>query len=341
MRGLSVLFVIMSHGVIWPRIGIHSPGILAVFSAHVGVNVFFALSGFLITMLLIKERSVTGTISLRGFFMRRALRIFPLYLLAITLLLVMDVIGAANIESCAFAFAYSYTLNFAPISCSFSSMSHFWSLAVEEHFYLLWPLIFLLGRRFACVFAVFFAAACVYFAPALQSYFPDHQVWRWTFPAAAPIAFGCLSAFICNSKKIADLFGSKKSSSILLVAIISGLASPAFYNGELVWLLSLSCLILYIFHNQCSLIVRVLEFRPLALLGVISYGLYVWQGFFTGNGPYRMAEQFPPVLDTGLLLTFFAAPLSFLFFEEPILKLKKRYNWDRAEAKAELIAVRY
>lgn len=334
-----MLLVIMSHGVIWPRIGVTNPGILATFSAHVGVNIFFALSGFLITMLLIKERAATGTISLSGFFMRRALRIFPLYFLAITLLLVISMIGAANIQTCAFVYAYTYTLNFSSPLCTFSSMSHFWSLAVEEHFYLAWPLIFLMGPRFALFAAICFAAACIVLGPTLTAYYSSSDVWRWTFPAAAPIAFGCIAAFVCNNSRVVDLFSSKKSAPVLLVTIFSGLASPAFYHSDLIWMMSLAALILYVFHNQGSSLVRLLEFRPLALLGLISYGLYVWQGFFTGNGPYRMGEQFPPALDTGLWLTFIVAPISYLFFEQPILKLKSRFSWRHSAAtRSELIS---
>ena len=334
LRGVSVLMVIMSHAVIWPRIGVDSPGIIAIFSAQSGVNAFFALSGFLITLLLIEERVATGTTDIRSFFMRRTLRIFPLYFLAVTLLLLVDMLGMAKINNCAFYFAYTYTQNFSTSSCSFSSMSHLWSLAVEEHFYLVWPLIFLIGTRFAFLASVAFAVACLVVGPYIILSFPESKVMRWTFPAAAPIAFGCVAAFICNNKKIVDLFGSSKNSSVMLIAILAGLASPAFYRSDLIWMISISSLILYVFHNQNSRLVKILEFRPLALLGLISYGLYVWQGFFTGNGPYRMGEQFPPAMDTGLWLTFIVAPVSYLFFEKPIMKLKSRFSWRGTQRKA-------
>uniref|UniRef100_UPI004043EE9C hypothetical protein n=1 Tax=Pseudomonas aeruginosa TaxID=287 RepID=UPI004043EE9C len=60
-------------------------------------------------------------------------------------------------------------------------------------------------------------------------------------------------------------------------------------------------------------LVKALEFKPLAVLGVISYGLYVWQGIFTGNGPYRSGGTFPPPVDIGVWLTFIVAPLSYVF----------------------------
>jgi peptidoglycan/LPS O-acetylase OafA/YrhL len=203
-------------------------------------------------------------------------------------------------------------------------------LAVEEHFYLAWPLIFLVGKRFSFIAAIVFAVSCVVLGPYVTAHFPFSEVWRWTFPAAAPIAFGCIAAFVSTHTTTVKFFAEKKNSGVILIAIIAGLASPAFYQNEFIWLVSLSALVLYVLHNQDSALVKLLEFKPLALLGLISYGLYVWQGIFTGNGPYRMGEQFPPALDTGLWLTFIAAPVSYLFFEQPILKLKSRFSWRRA-----------
>src|SRR5690606_13657581 len=102
-----------------------------------------------------------------------------------------------------------------------------------------------------------------------------------------PIAFGCISAFLCDHPWTKLALSDPNKSSILLIAIFAGLASPGVYQNELIWLISISMLILYIYHNQDSLLVRLLEVQPLPAIGLISYGLYVWQGVFTGNGPYR------------------------------------------------------
>ncbi|MFV0924858.1 acyltransferase family protein [Pseudomonas palmensis] len=149
LRGVSVLLVIMSHAVLWPVIGITNSKIINIFSANTGVSIFFVLSGFLITYLLIKEKQQTGSIDIFAFIKRRALRIFPLYYLAIFILMAMDYLGKADIKNCIYPYALSYTINFAPKDCSFSSTSHFWSLAVEEHFYIFCPLLFAFGKRTA------------------------------------------------------------------------------------------------------------------------------------------------------------------------------------------------
>lgn len=327
LRGLSVLLVIASHAVLLPRIGLNDPSIGAIFSAHVGVSTFFVLSGFLITHLLIKEKEATGKIDLGSFYIRRALRIFPLYYLALSILTFLDYIGKANVPNCAYPYAFLYAINFSPRECSYSSLSHFWSLAVEEHFYMIWPFIFLAGRRPAALALIAFLALWAYFGSTILPPASNYYVNRWTYPAALPIVVGCTLAFICEHKRVSAFFSNQSHSAVLLIAILAGLTTPAITKNETPWLISASALLLYVFHNQGSLLVRILEKKPLATLGTISYGLYVWQGVFTGNGPYRTGMAFPPPLETGLILTFIIAPISYLFFEKPLLRIKSRFSW--------------
>ncbi|HEK0817414.1 TPA: acyltransferase [Pseudomonas aeruginosa] len=131
LRAISVLFVIMSHAEAWQALGITSGAVRSALSAQTGVNIFFVLSGFLITYLLIKEKEATGKIDIISFIKRRALRIFPLYYLAIFFLMYMNYTGRANIPNCSFVYALTYTINFYPKECAYSAMSHFWSLSVE------------------------------------------------------------------------------------------------------------------------------------------------------------------------------------------------------------------
>jgi peptidoglycan/LPS O-acetylase OafA/YrhL len=142
LRGLAILMVILSHGGIWPRIEVTNKAFLSIFSAHKGVDIFFAISGFLITIFLIKEKVETGKIRIGKFLIRRTLRIFPIYYLAIFLLFIIDFMGMAKVKTCTFLYLLTFVQNYAPAECSFSSMSHFWALAVEQHFYMVWPFIF-------------------------------------------------------------------------------------------------------------------------------------------------------------------------------------------------------
>lgn len=328
LRGIAIVFVMISHTVLWPYLGIESRKIMALMNGHVGVSIFFVLSGFLITLLLMRERDATGSIDIAAFIKRRALRIFPVYYLAIFFLICMDATGKANIPNCAYPYALTYAVNFIDKECDHLTISHFWSLSVEEHFYIFWPFIFLLGRRFSLVIAATVAVACVLVGVSLYSEVVNRYPNRWTFPAMLPILVGCITAILHKAPAIKKLFTDSTMSNIMLVAILAGLVSPAFAKSDVIWLAAMSLLMLYIYYRQDSFVVRILEFKPLALIGLISYGLYVWQGVFTGNGPYRSGSVFPPEIYTGLWLTFIIAPLSYVFFERPIMSFKKRYSWQ-------------
>lgn len=329
LRAIAVLFVITSHTVLWPYLGIENPRIMSLMNGHIGVSIFFALSGFLITSLLIKEKESTGGVDLIAFIKRRAIRIFPLYYLAIFFLMYMDSIGRASIPNCAYPYALTYTINFIGKSCTHQTLSHFWSLSVEEHFYIFWPIVFLLGKRYTLIIATCAAAACIAIGTSLYVGFGEYYPNRWTFPAMLPILVGCMTALALRFRPIQLTFNDRTKSNTLLLAIIAGLCSPAFITSEITWLTAMSALLIYIYYRQDSTLVKILEIKPLVLIGTISYGLYVWQGVFTGNGPYRSGASFPPEIYSGLWMTFIAAPLSYVFFEKPLLKLKSRYSWQK------------
>ncbi|MGH9888077.1 MAG: acyltransferase family protein, partial [bacterium] len=119
----------------------------------IGVRAFFVLSGFLITTLLLRERARDGTISLRGFYLRRALRIFPAFYAYLAVLIVLRAAGTIAPSNSDLAFAGTYTMNFHAERAW--QVGHLWSLSVEEQFYLAWPLtLIVLGTRRALILAL-------------------------------------------------------------------------------------------------------------------------------------------------------------------------------------------
>lgn len=173
LRAIAVLLVIGSHT------RILDPSWNA---GTVGVTIFFTLSGYLITGILVREYEATGRIDVLRFAKRRAIRIFPAYYLALAVLLVI-----APMDRDAMTAAATYTINFsAPLRLA-PWLSHFWSLAVEEHFYLAWPLAvwFLRGR------VAWFALALAACASIVALIGFDA---RWTLPAVLPIALGAVLA---------------------------------------------------------------------------------------------------------------------------------------------------
>jgi len=337
LRGISVLMVILSHAMVFDRLGWNNPVFRKLVAADNGVAIFFVLSGFLITLLLLREKDQSGSISFLNFYARRTLRIFPLYLLVLTLVVLLDALSVTSVRGCTLLYAYTYLFNFVPHACYYNAFGHLWSLAVEEHFYLLWPFIFVLGRRVAIpLLVVFVVAAHFWGAGVWSAYAPKYFVDRWTFPAAAPIAYGCLAAYVASYLAASPRFSSWPRhawlsglpllvGAVLIAGAVGGGPRACFFLG-------VALIVLYAYFNQASWLVRVLQFRPLAYIGLISYGLYIWQGILTGNGPHRMpaSPDFPPPMDLGLLLTAIAAPLSYAFFEKPIMRLKRRFRHSTA-----------
>ncbi|WP_158590500.1 acyltransferase family protein [Noviherbaspirillum cavernae] len=346
LRALSVVLVILSHvGIIG---SVSSPILKAfftVFNANTGVTIFFVLSGFLITSLLISEYKSTGSISIKNFFIRRALRILPLYYLVVAMTMLIYLVGEFRnfpyVRFQTILHALTYTYNFIPSALEKNFLSHLWSLAVEEQFYLLWPFVFflLIGKTYRLVlFCIAFVACCFafYFVSVnwgeLQGTF---SLDRWFIPAAYPIIVGCLFALLINGVNARERYAKVLSSPLALACSFILVCSPlflpqtvSFVVHKLAIVLGIAGIISWIFLNQSSLLVKHMDWGPIGYIGTISYGLYVWQGVLTGNGSYREIWFFPPPPLLGALLTFLVAPLSYHYFERWFLVRKSRYSKD-------------
>lgn len=324
LRAIAVMSVITFHAELWARLGF--TGELPRLLNTIGVPLFFVLSGFLITSLLLAEKDRTGTVDVKAFYARRALRIWPLYLLSLFLLAGLQLAGQIRLGSCTWAHAFTHTINFAGQACQFGPISHFWSLAVEEHFYLLWPLAFLAGPRVALGVVLSVIAVCqvllLNYGTLLAPLEGVRDPIRWTLPAVLPIAIGGLAAFYVRSRLPKAPFTARWS----LLTLVAALVVVYAERLTATWYAGIACVLLWIYFNQGSVLTRALEWKPLAVLGTISYGLYVWQGILGGNGAYREFASFPPPADIGLALTFLVAPVSYYLFERPIMRWKKRFR---------------
>ena len=308
-----------------------------------GVQAFFVLSGFLITTLLASEFAISGTVSVRRFFIRRSLRIFPLYfgfMVAATVLYQIDN-KVTSPASLAYGFAYVY--NFAPITAHTPFMGHTWSLAVEEHFYLIWPWVFLLfcarrPRVLLLLLIVFILTSLpLHAALAVSDLGRGYFVGRWTFTAGSSIAAGCLLALLLNSEQYKKRAASFLASRTALFSAGLIFTLPAFAYGRS-WMFDavvsgyfrcagITLAIGWLVFNQASMASKVLEQPVLRYLGTISYGIYMYQGLFLATGPNRVPDVFwPPSQKYGFWLLLVAAPLSYHFFELPFLRLKDRLS---------------
>lgn len=335
-----ILTHINVHGALYHR-GYVSEGLVNSINGSAGVQAFFVLSGFLITHLLIQEQHKTERVSLRNFYVRRALRILPVYLLVVTAALAMEAMfgQVASVQS--FVHAYTYTYNFIPEEEYSNVLGHTWSLAVEEHFYLVWPFIFAAAaarwRPLMIGLLVFVSAALLLHialstVPALAERYFLH---RWTFFAGINIALGCIGALLMDRAQHPRLLRWLTASygglgvGCLLWFVEALPLLPQHIALGYVRALGFLVIILWIFCNQQSLVVRFLELPPIKYVGVISYGLYMYQGFYLATSPWRSPDQmWPPDRWTGLLLLAVTAPLSYHLLERPLLRLKQRYGRD-------------
>lgn len=331
LRAFSVLLVIVSHvGIVEAATNPALVTFFSVFNASYGVKTFFVLSGFLITTLLIKEHTRTASVNVLNFMARRALRILPLYFLILAVIAVLIVAGIAQKSWGAMAFGTLYIFNFVPKALNVNYMSHLWSLAVEEQFYLVWPFLFAWWFKRKTVLILICATVILACYLTLGADLGDltarFYTDRWTIPAIYPIAIGALLA-LCMVPALGHV--SVVIGSLVLIAL-----PLAFSGSGFVSTFGIAGLIGWIYLNQDNVAVRALEFAPLKYIGAISYGLYMWQGLLTGNGPYRPVPGFPLEPLLGAALTFPVAVLSYHCFERPIHALRRRFPPDGRAAYA-------
>ncbi len=295
-------------------------------AARLGVDLFFVLSGFLITLLLFREQDRDGRISLRAFYTRRSLRILPAYYTYLAFVSLLWATGQIKLSASDWVGPLTFLTNLTSPS---RILGHTWSLSVEEQFYLCWPLIlFTFGRRQA-VF-VLIGVSC--FAPIARFI----VVRRWpgdyasfiTPCVADSIAFGCLLAYVVVSCPRVVAWVERRAGAVLILsALLIGFAFvqtgpirvPSFLTSS-VWRIALASGILATIGLRHSPLGRLLGSQPVAWVGVLSYSLYLWhQPFLVAHSTEWYCQR--PV---NILLTVAAAIASHYLIERPFLRIKDR-----------------
>lgn len=324
LRAVGVLLVILSHLAVTHGFPAHSPKEILGRLGTVGVDVFFVLSGFLITSLLCRERDRSSRISLGAFYLRRVLRIVPAYLCFLVFVAALSFAGKAQIARGDWLAAATYTMNFRAHPAW--EVGHFWSLSIEEHFYVLWPpLLALLPRRAAIVglagillFEVVVRVAILSWSPALAI-----RTELWTFTRLDPIAAGCLLALLSRSPagfRSLEVVVRRwpLAAALVVAAVAGGMLSGKFAVGAAPTLtaLGLAALLWSAIRNAP----RWLETKLLVTIGVGSYSLYLWQQVFLNPGPVEWWNRFPQ----NLVFTAMFAAISYFLIEQPFLRIKER-----------------
>jgi peptidoglycan/LPS O-acetylase OafA/YrhL len=332
--------------------GLRAVSIVAVLAHHsrwlpggfLGVDVFFALSGFLITALLTEEFTRTGTITLRLFYARRALRLLPALLVLVvvcagTLLATMPAEYGPLVLHEAAAVLF-YVANWAwVIDLPLGVLSHTWSLGIEEQFYLLWPCA-LLGllrvssprRAFAVTLGLAGAGVAWRHALVLAGARFEH-LQRGLDAHGDPLLIGCaLSLALTAGLRVP---GRSTFAALLGVCGLAGLLvfstfpeSSVSYPVSTLAAVAVSLVIAHVVRESHSPLTRLLTVAPLVAIGRISYGVYLWHfpvfylfGLVTLPGTAATASWQSAV--AAWAISFGAAGMSYVIVERPALALKR------------------
>ncbi|MFO0550157.1 MAG: acyltransferase [Polyangiaceae bacterium] len=329
LRGTSILLVLLSHATSTPDLLRFSPDDI-VEVGNIGVRLFFILSGFLFTTMLVQERERTGTISLKAFYMRRTLRIFPAFYAYIVAIAVASALGWLVLKRYDVLAALTFTMNYHPNRAW--ELGHLWSLAVTEQFYLVWPAtVLVFGRRGA----TYSALAALVIAPlarvVLFLLFPGFRVsigesFETVFDA---IAVGALVALVAMDRS-SDSFLDRvlRHPATPLVALVVSLATHALHPhvrfsfpiGETITNVGLGLVVGGCLVNPSNPVGRVLQSRFMAWIGSISFSLYLTQQPF--NSPTRndWATHFP----VNVALAIVSALALHYSVELPFMRLRSR-----------------
>lgn len=344
LRGIAILLVVCYH-----NFGF----INYLFFGWLGVDLFFVLSGFLITDILLKTREEPHY--LRNFFGRRMLRIFPLYYLTlVTFLLVIPQVNR-NILSLDYyvqnqAWLWMYLQNWLysiyPPPGEANALMHLWSLAVEEQFYLVWPFVILLVKKPKNIFFLVLAllAGVIALRLLLWTYKIENLAYfnLYTFTRIDGICIGSMLAALRHFDKTAVT----KYFTIIVFALAAFNFGFYFFNKSSQFSFPYLALAGYttfailfgLFLNHCithstDWLNRLLSISPFRFFGRISYGLYIfhWPLYLLLKPFWREQQLFDgtniyisSILST--LLAILLATFSYYLFEMPFLRLKKHFQ---------------
>jgi peptidoglycan/LPS O-acetylase OafA/YrhL len=303
-----------------------------------GVDLFFVLSSFLLTTLLIRERRAYGTVDVASFCLRRALRIWPLYYIFLLLIapLVQYILPGDHLPAkylLAFAFLSG---NWACVAWGYphSVAGPLWSVSIEEQFYLIWPWIVRCTVRYIPAVALTLLLVSVLSRFALFASQAIHpQVWCNTLARLDPIAGGALLAVAMDGKEN-PLCAWRRSSLLLFgTAVLTAAGRYGDFTGAKALMtfpaVSVACVALL----RGTLGLRLPCGNPViglcSYLGRISYGLYIFHWLFVGL--FAVTSAHAPVqrvdrIAVALLATIATAAGSYRWLEEPFLRLKGRFT---------------
>jgi peptidoglycan/LPS O-acetylase OafA/YrhL len=339
-RALSIALVLLYH--LGSQVG--APSLLRRFgdvthAGGLGVRIFFAISGFLITSLLLAEHEARGEISLRRFYFRRTLRILPPYYVYLACVMVAAAAGVVTLRPGDALHAWTFTTNFNALTAAWPVV-HSWSLSIEEQFYLLWPgLLVLVGpRRARPLLLAVMVAAAAWRAGAYAQLLTIGEESAYAFRGVADwLAGGALLALsrraLQGRRWYVRLLAHPAFPVVAVAALFGAWTGLGYWRrADLLMtgaVISTVLLLDWAMTHPTHLLARPLNWEPVAWLGRLSYSLYLWQQPFMDEGAGAWWERTPQ----NLALALGAAMVSYYVVERPALawraRLEPRLTWLR------------
>ena len=346
LRGIAILLV-LAHGfdVIRTSTGLGHRLDLVLDLGWIGVQLFFVLSGFLITGILLDSQD--SPTYYRGFFARRVLRIFPLYygvlfVAFVVLPLVMTMPAGHGDHQ---GWLWMYTANFAePFGKAEPAFPHFWSLAVEEQFYLVWPFVVrAAGRRGVVALAVVLVGLAIASRIYVRERYGDDAAYMFTPCRMDALAIGAIAAALTRGERVGRsivAWGPKRLAVIGVLVVIGGAVlghllrtGPTMQTGGYTLLALGFALVMVAALPPTALPARILSMGWLRRVGMYSYAMYVFHApihLFIGK---PLLDRYAPepgsvvglvYAATATLVTFAAGALSYHLYERRFLAWKPR-----------------
>jgi peptidoglycan/LPS O-acetylase OafA/YrhL len=315
-------------------------------NGDLGVDVFFVLSGFLITGILLRSAK-RGRISLADFYRRRALRLLPAYLAVLLVCVVTDLLVNSGGTLKGAVTSFFYVSNWAAAAgLGLGLLAHTWSLSIEEQFYLLWPLALAtvlqraVGSTSGRLVRLVGLATVALYGSIVVAWFAGvsaEAVWNATNARGAELLAGCLVAVGVDHRSSGTNRATTPRGGWLRAAVplvcLAGLLLVASHGPADPWLeillqwplvVGLTVVLILACVSGGGPVEALLSWRPLTLVGKVSYGAYLW------HFPILVVIDETVGLDTwwprlaGLAVTALVVPLSYRFLERPFLRMKDR-----------------
>jgi peptidoglycan/LPS O-acetylase OafA/YrhL len=337
LRGVAILLVLVSHTS--ETLKLHPGPLRSLFeiipTGAFGVNVFFVMSGFLITRIVLSYSEHNR--SLKTFYARRALRLLPALWFFVAVTVALGALGVFSVPALAALSALFFIWDYSPAGLGVWWLGHTWSLSIEEQFYILWaPFLMKAGRRrgiqmaTGLIVVIPVARLVAYVASNSPTSYLRIRGDSMLHTRGDVLMVGCLIALLWESDGMQRLIERFARRPLLVSALLYLLASAYLINhyhgkwsqtvGNSADAFAIAFVMVYAIVHCDGAMGRVLNSRWMVQVGLMSYSLYLWQQLFLTTLNHSVVGRFP----LNIMCTVACATVSYYLIEIPFLNVRRR-----------------